>query len=138
MAWQTYPQIPWPIGGQSVAAAASVTSDAIVGSAVTVGRGLLAWVLTVASYVGGSAFDLINLRLQANTRAATTTWADIGDITFGDATAIGEARTSASAIVLYAHNEADYQVRLYSYVQGSAVSAVVTCDIYPMQGLRGN
>jgi len=137
MSWQAKQQIPWPIGGQSLASGASVTGDAIVGSPVVVGKGLMAVVLTVTGYSGGSGFDLINLRIQANSRAAATTWYDIGEVTFGDATAIGEARTSADAIVIPVLNESDYQIRLFSYIQGSATAATVTADVYPIPTKNG-
>ena len=136
MSWQTQ-QIPFPIGGQSIAAAAAVTTDAIVGSAVQVGRGLMAVVITASGYAGGSAFDLINLRIQANTNAAKTTWADIGEVTLGDATAIGDARTSLSGAVIPVMNESDYQIRVYSYTQGSATAATVTADVYPIPTNNG-
>lgn len=136
MAWQTQ-QISFPVGGQSIAAAAAVTADAIVGSAVTVGKGLMNVVFTVSGFTGGTGFDLINLRIQANSRAATTTWADIGEVTLGDATAIGDARTSLTGAVVPVLNESDYQIRVFSYVQGSATAATVTADVYPVATKNG-
>ena len=66
----------------------------------------------------------------------SATWEDIGEVTVGDATAIGGARTSLSSAVIPVLNMADYQIRLYSYTQGSAVSATVTADVYPLEGAR--
>jgi hypothetical protein len=135
MAWQTQ-DIPWAVDGTEIASLASVTTDAIVGSAVQTGKGIFAVVATISNYIGGSGFDLISFRIQANTAAATSTWYDIGHLVIGDTTAIGSALTSVTNAVIIVKNDYDHQIRVFSYVQGSAVSCTADFDLYPLVDVR--
>lgn len=133
MSWQTQTPIWSTVDGTvSLASSQSVTASGTIGSAVTVGRGGF-WVeFTVSGYVGESAFDTINLEIEANSLAATTTWTKIGGICLGDATALGVALTSLTNAMVGCYNFSDNQIRLHAYVNGSAVECTVTCNLHPM------
>ncbi len=132
-AWQTQ-YVQYQVGGSAFATAAAVTADGAVGSALTVGRCRFDINWTVTGYNGGVAFDSITFVVQANTLAAPSTWStqEIGNLVIGDATGRGDALTSLSGAVTSHLNQNDNQVRIYAYVNGSAVSATVTATLYPL------
>jgi hypothetical protein len=132
MAWQTQ-KVPFPIDGTALASAVAVSSDAVVGSAVETGKGLFAIEFTVASYVAGTGFDTLVIIVQANTRAATTTWVEIGNLVLGDATGRGTELLAVTSAIVPVLNNADYQIRVYAYINGSTVSATVTATVYPFE-----
>lgn len=136
MAWQTQ-KVPFGNDGESLATAVSVTSDGVVGGAVTVGRGQYFVDFTVASYVGGTSFDNMLIIIQANSINADSTWYEVGNILLGDATGRGTALTSVTNAVVGILNQSDSEVRLYAYINGSAVSATVTAKIYPASAVMG-
>ena len=135
MAFQTQER-PFPIGGVALATAAVVTTEAIVGAAVQIGKGLFCLDLTVSGYAGGSGFDALMLSVEANTEAAPTVWSKLLVIPLGDATALGTAMTSFTNQPFYFRNDANYQVRLYSDTNGSATTATVTATIHPLQSVH--
>ena len=130
MAWQTQ-KLNWGCDGTAMSAATAFTADGVVGSAINVGRGAFDIAITVASYLGGTVFDSVNVVIQANTLAATTTWTEIGNLVIGDAAGRGVALTSAAPAIVGVINQGDNQIRAYCYLNGSAASVTLTVKAYP-------
>jgi hypothetical protein len=130
MAWQTQ-SIPWENDGTSLASSQAITADGVVGSAVEVGRGDYDIVFTVSGLSITSGQGLSLFAVQANTRGATTTWKEIGNIALGDTTARGANLQSVTNAVVPVKNEGDYQIRVYAYLQGTITTATVTATAYP-------
>lgn len=131
MAWQTQ-EANYQNDSTALASAVAVAADGVVGAAIDLGKGRYDVEFTVADYVGGGYADDLMLIVQANTAAATSTWAEIGNLCIGDADGRGVALTSVTGGIVPVINQADYQVRLYAYLNGSAVSATVTAKIRPV------
>ena len=131
MAWQTQ-NVQWGNDGIALVTAEAQSGDGILGSAVEVGRGDFDVVFSSAALSDtGVGFDIGLIIVQANTLAATTTWAEIGNLCLGDATGRGTALTSVTNAIVPVKNCGDYQVRLYGYCQGSTTIMTVTAKIHP-------
>lgn len=129
MAWQTQ-LIPWGNDGVALATAATITADGVVGSAIVVGRGDYDIAIT-ATLDHRTNWDVGLLIVQANTLAASTTWVEIGNLCLGDVSGTGRLLVSVTNIVLPVKNCGDHQIRLYGYIQGSALGMTVTAACHP-------
>jgi len=124
--------VPWnTVGGKVLSASGQVTSST-EGAGVFVGRGLFMCELTVTSILLGSGFDTINFMIERNTMRATGQWTNIGQLVLGDATGIGVA-LGIDVYTFPIWNDGDNQVRVYTYVNGSASAVTWSAKLYPLR-----
>jgi Tfp pilus assembly protein PilX len=128
--------IPWyGVDGTALQASATITSST-AGTAVEMGRGLFCVVITVTAIHQESGFDNVAFWIEANTKAATSTYAQIGAVCVGDATGVGVAigTSGVGSFPIYVFNPYDNGIRVNAKVLGSTDSVTYSAKIYPLRG----
>ncbi len=124
--------IPWNTTGAKVLSASGQVTASTEGAGVFVGRGLFMLELTVSTILLGSGFDTINFMVQRNTSRLPGQWTNIGQLCIGDATGIGVA-LGIDVYTFPIWNDGDSEVRIYTYVNGSASAVTWAAKLYPMR-----
>jgi hypothetical protein len=109
------------LGAVSLKAAALITADG-TSTAVETGKGKFRIVLTTTAVEAASNDELYVVEIEANTRAATSTWYAIGTVAvLGAAEVTGRESDNADAGVyeVIIDNPYDYQLRERHYVNGT-------------------
>jgi len=111
--------------GVTLKAAAAVITDTVE-TAVEVGKGKYRLVLAITAIDADTADDLYSIFIDANSRAATTTWKRITPkMCFGHATATGDDYTDAAATYeIIVDNPYDYQLRVTTDVVGTVTTGI--------------
>lgn len=126
------------LGAQTMKAAALVAADADH-TAIEVGTASFAIRMPWTACEIASNDELYVVKLKANTRAADTTWVEIGTIFVGGATEVtgGSGDTAATGEVWAGfRNPYDYQVRASTYVNGTIATGInFGLELYPIEAL---
>lgn len=109
------------LGGTTLKAAALIAVDTS-STAVEIGKGKYRIVTTWTACEVDNNDELYVVAIEANTRAATSTWYEIGiAAVLGDSVATGrdtdQASTGSCEIIV--DNQYDYQLRVRTYVNGT-------------------
>jgi hypothetical protein len=125
------------LSGINLRASTLITASA-AGTAAYVGMGtFIARLILIAIEVDSSNEGMF-VDIQANTKAATSTWYDIARIgMFGDTVATGaNADSTLGTYVQGIVNPYDHQLRVYTNIVGTIGTGFdYTLDIYPMRKL---
>jgi hypothetical protein len=134
MAWQANNDITrsWNVMGQTTLVESKTITTSTTETAVFVGKGLMAVQINVSALTLGTGFDTVNFLIQRNTVAAPTTWVEIGQRVFGDATGLGVAM-GADNVMDIVNNDGDNQIRINAYVSGSATSVTYSATVAPVR-----
>lgn len=126
--------IDYGSGGIAIRAAGLVAADG-ADSAVFTGRGWflarIAW--TACEIATGDEF--YNIQFQANTAAATSTYVDLCNVSFGNSSLLGGAAATAATGEMWigVWNPNDYQVRTNNWVTGTIATGFnYSVDFYPV------
>lgn len=125
--------IPWKgVDGTVLQASTTITSSTNT-TGVEVGKGKFVVVITTTAIHQESGFDNVSFWVEANTKAATTTYTQLACLPIGDATGVGVAigSTGVGSFPVYINNPYDYQIRLNVDVLGSTDSVTYSAKIYP-------
>ena len=124
--------LSWQNGGTAINASATYTSDN-TGTAVTLGKGRFDLFVDVTALTLGTGFDTVTLVVERNTAAATSTWISVCPpiVIGGDATGAGEA-VGVGDYVVGLNNTGDHQIRIKTYLSGSATSVTYSATAYPV------
>lgn len=126
------------IGGTELKAAGLVAADTNH-TAIDFGAGVFAirFAWTAAEVASGDEFYMV--KVQANTRAATTTWTEIGTIFVGgDSTTQGGLTDIAASgeVTQGFTNPYGHQIRLATYVNGAIATGLnFSAKAFPIQVL---
>lgn len=126
------------IGGLALKAAGLVASTTAE-TGVAVGRGVFEIQIDWTACEIASGDELYIITVEANTKAATSTWTEIGGFrplgatakvsSSGDATAAGSIRQAFN-------NPGDYQIRVKCWVSGSIASGInYSAKLYNIKSL---
>lgn len=131
MAWQD--QInAWKNDGTTLKSSGAVTVSGTAETAVEVGKGDFTVEIDVTAITQGTGSDHALIVVEANTAAATTTWAEIGNLSLGDAGGTGRAvAIGVDTYTIGVKNQGDYQVRIKTYLVGSTSSVTFSAVAYP-------
>jgi len=124
--------VPWNTTGGTVLSASGQLTATTEGGGVFVGRGLFMAEFTITAILLGSGFDTINFMIQRNTKAAPGQWTNIDQLVLGDATGIGVA-LGIDVYTFPIWNDGDDQIRVYTYVNGSASAVTWSAKLYPLR-----
>lgn len=99
---------------------------------VEMGKGLYAIDVAVTAIHQESGFDIVVFWVEANTKAATSTYEQLAGLPIGDATGTGVA-LSTGTFPIYVYNVRDNAIRLNVKVLGSTDSITYSARIYPLR-----
>lgn len=110
--------------GIAIKAAGLEASDT-TGSAVYAGKGKFRLKTAITAIVTDTGDEIYNIKIQANSRGATTTWVDITpNMCYGAAAATGDTVTTADEWEIIVDNPNDYQVRYVSNLVGTVGTGI--------------
>lgn len=127
--------IPWyGVDGTSLQASTTITTSTAA-TAVEVGKGLFCVVITVTAVHQESGFDNVAFWIEANTKAATSTYTQLACLPVGDATGVGIAigSTGVGSFPIFVFNPYDNGIRINAKVLGSTDSVTYSAAIYPIR-----
>jgi len=124
--------LSWENGPLAVAASATYTTDT-TGTAVTIGKGRFDLKVNVSALTLGTSFDTVTLMVERNTLKSTSTWVSLCTplVIGADADGAGEA-VSTGDYVFGLNNTGDHQIRVKTYLSGSASSITYSANAYPL------
>lgn len=136
MNWATYEDPIGHGGGVALNAAGLIEVDTTA-TAVEVGKGMYKFVAVVTAIEVASNDEIFSIDIEANTRAATSTWKTIASISLGVSEITGRtADDAAGTYVFYGENPNDYQIRCHTKLSGSVATGInYTLSVYPL-GLK--
>ncbi len=116
----------------TVKASGAITSDN-VGTAVALPKGRYDLFFDVTALSTGTGFDVVTVVIERNVKSSVNEWTNVMPpvVIGGDATGSGEA-VSTGDYVVSINNTGDYQIRVLTYLSGSATSITYACTAHPV------
>jgi hypothetical protein len=122
----------WENDGTTLKSSGAVTSSGTAETAVNVGKADFDVEVVVSAATTGTGNDMFLIVVEENTLAATTTWTECGNLCLGDAGGTGRsAAITTGSFPVGVARSGDNQVRIKTYLVGSAASVTFSATAYP-------
>ena len=138
MNWSTNYGDPVGAGGGTEIRATGLTDVDETGTSYEVGKGRYKIVIVVSAIEIASNDENYNIDIEANTRAATSTYKTIGGLSLGPTEMTGRSSDDTiGTYVILIDNPNDHQIRTHVRLVGSVATGInFVATVYPLDGKR--